>query len=311
MDRERVIRASVIVCTRDRRDRLGACLAALAAQDDLPEGGFEVLIVDNGSQDDTAAVVAGFVAAAPDRFRYLSAPLPGKSRALNHALARAAGEYLLFTDDDCIAAPDWVRCAIAELDEDPAIGVLGGRIELHDPRDMAVTIRTGRERVELASTAQLFFFVAGCNMVIRRRVVDRVGPFDVLLGPGSQRGAGAEDVDYVYRAFRCGERVVYSPRPCVRHAHGRRSYDQLAALERSYVEGRGAFYAKHIVGGDAAILRMAYWELRGCVARAVQRPLAAARLRDEWRLIRQLLRGAWQRLVDVLCRRHGNARQLR
>ena len=301
------VAASVVVCTRNRAAPLGRCLAALAALRAPPAGRLEILVVDNASTDGTAAVVAAFVARQPARFRYLHEARRGKSHALNTGIAQARGGIVLMTDDDCLVTPDWVCNMLEAFLADPGLGAVGGSVLLHDPADRAVALRTSEVAAELRDTGPLFSFVGGGNLAVRRDVLARIGSFDPLLGPGSARNLGAEDIDYVYRMYREGVRIAYEPRARLSHDHGRRSDAQVAALHKTYIEGRGAFYAKHVLDGDRHALRMAYWEVLGCLREACRRPLAGQRMRAQARVVAQLLRGAAWRL-GVELRRWRQAR---
>ena len=99
---------SVIVCTYNRATSLRNTLTALAAQ--RTDGfDYEVLVVDNNSSDDTAQVVQEARARFGERFRSLVEPRQGKPYALNAGVAAARGAWLVFTDDDATAPPDWLR----------------------------------------------------------------------------------------------------------------------------------------------------------------------------------------------------------
>jgi len=290
------IAASVVVCTCNRAAPLARCLAALGALREPPAGRLEILVVDNASSDGTAALVADFVARQPTRFRYLHEAKRGKSHALNSGIAQARGGIVLMTDDDCLVTPDWVCNMLEAFAADPGLGAVGGSVLLHDPADRAVALRTSEVAAELRDTGPLFSFVGGGNLAVRRDILARTGGFDPLLGPGSARNLGAEDIDYVYRMYREGVRIAYEPRARLSHAHGRRTDAEVAALHKTYIEGRGAFYAKHVLDGDWHALRMAYWELLGCLRDALRWPPSGSRTLAQARVVTQLLRGAAWRL---------------
>ncbi len=289
--------ASVVVCTCNRSAALVATVNALERLAAPAGWQLEVLVVDNASNDGTRQVIEAAVARSPDRFRYLYEGAAGKSNALNAALAAVSGDLLLVTDDDCLVEPDWAQKMVAEFERDPDLDLVGGRVELHDPVDRPVTIRTFDETIVFDSTAQLFSLIPGCNLAFTRRALQRVGPFDPRLGPGSRRRLVAEDTDFLYRALRAGLRMIYSPQPCVRHAHGRRTDAQVAALHRTYLRGRGALYCKHILRGDGTALRMAYWELSGCLRAALRSP---RRWRGEAAVIAGLAAGAGSWLREAV-----------
>ncbi|MGH6684274.1 MAG: glycosyltransferase family 2 protein, partial [Pseudolabrys sp.] len=91
---------SLIICTKNRAAQLDVCLKELAAA--LPPPcEMEVILVDNGSTDATAGVIAQFAAASPFKVSRAYVGKPGLGLARNAGLAAAHGEWLLFTDDDC------------------------------------------------------------------------------------------------------------------------------------------------------------------------------------------------------------------
>src|SRR5581483_5878876 len=94
-------------------------------------------------------------------------------------------------------------------------------------------------------------------------------------GKGRRIGS-AEDVDLLYRVLQRGMRIVYVPRIAVAHAHGRAGAQAVAAVEREYVRGRGAFYCKFL--GDREIAKMAYWEVVSLIRAAPRDASAAAAL---------------------------------
>src|SRR6185369_15885504 len=72
----------------------------------------------------------------------------------------------------------------------------------------------------------------------------------------------ADDIEFIYRALKRGLGVVYTPDARVLHAHGRRTPEDVHAVGRGYLRGRGAFYCKYVLRADRAILRHLWWELR-------------------------------------------------
>lgn len=120
---------SVIVTTYNRPDALRAVLAGLCAQVDR---GFEVLVADDGSRDDTRQLVESLADGAPISVRHLWQEDRGfrAGAARNRAAAVATGDYLLFLDGDCIARPDWIaqHRRLAE----PGWMVAGNRILLSE-----------------------------------------------------------------------------------------------------------------------------------------------------------------------------------
>src|ERR1017187_6698685 len=96
------LKLSVVVATRNRAYAIAECLGSIAAAiAHAAPLDAEIVVVDNGSTDDTAAVIKAWASASPVPVQLLSEPRQGKGRALNCALRAAQGELLVFTDDDC------------------------------------------------------------------------------------------------------------------------------------------------------------------------------------------------------------------
>lgn len=241
---------TVAICTRDRSDSLRRTLVRLGQMHVLPGLSWELIIVDNGSTDDTADVARSFSTTLP--IRYLREDAPGLANARNAALRNARGDVIAFTDDDCLVDDEWLTTLYRSFTADPDLACIGGRVELHDPTDLPITVQTERvyQRVHFGSTR----LVIGANMAFARWAMDRIGRFDGRFGPGAPFLA-ADDLDYVHRLLRRGLKIMYDPALLVHHAHGRKSQEAARAIQRSYSIAGGAFYGKYLLLGDHRILR--------------------------------------------------------
>lgn len=239
---------SLVICTRDRADRLHDSLGAVAGI--RTSRLWEVIVVDNASQDGTraAALAAGELVPAP--VRVVTEPVPGVSRARNVGWRAAAGSIVVYTDDDCYPAADYVDAILDRFDADPELGYLGGAVLPYDPEDAEVTFVGLRERMDFSPSA---FITPGllisANLSLRREVLGAIGGFDVVLGYGADFAGGradavVEDADIVARAAAAGWRGSYEPTVVVRHHHRRRPGPEVDAIRRGYDVGRGAFFAK-------------------------------------------------------------------
>jgi glycosyltransferase involved in cell wall biosynthesis len=287
---------NVIVATHNRGSNLRDLLESLLRCESTNSFHWDVWVVDNNSNDATQEVVKEFNSRDPEHFHYIFERTQGKTYALNRGLRETSGDIIVFTDDDCIPDPSWLKNIAAEFSSNPGLGILGGRIELFDPADKPVTIRTWRDRRALSEDKDIFYFIAGCNMAIRRDVLKMVGEFDIALGPASRNDA-AEDVDIIYRASCLGVRVEYVPDVLIYHNHGRRTELDLQVLKRKYLRGRGAFYAKHILKGDAKILKLAYWEFRSVVLSLFKNLITRRSAAEDWQVLRCLMAGITSRLT--------------
>ena len=198
---------SVVVPVWNDALRLKTCLGALANQD-YPADRYEVIVVDNGSSDDPASVVAGF-----PEMQLLREPRPASDAARNAGLEAARGPILAFTDSDCIPCPDWIRCGVDALGRLARPGLIAGRI------DVTVPDVTHASLAELHDLAIAFLqqrcvrrshYGATANVFTRREVFDAVGPFrsDLLYGGDAEWGG---------RVYRSGRPVVYADGARVSH----------------------------------------------------------------------------------------------
>jgi glycosyltransferase involved in cell wall biosynthesis len=235
---------SLIIATRDRSHQLARCLASVARIEF--ERPWELIVVDNGSNDATAEVVKQFADKASFPLRYVLEPGPGLGNAHNAGVAVARGEVLAFTDDDCYPETDFLK-RIWSAFVDPSIGYIAGRITLHDPADYPITtiesITPYTFRPKCLVTTGSF---GGANMAFRRKVLLGIGGFDPLFGPGAL--FNAEDLDAAARASALGWKGEYRPDVIVRHHHRRRASD-VPRLLKSYAIGAGAYHMKLLLSG--------------------------------------------------------------
>jgi GT2 family glycosyltransferase len=118
-----------------------------------------------------------------------------------------------------------------------------------------VAISRNERPVDIVPTSRLEGLAAGCNLAVRRHVIEAVGGRDTRLGPG--RRLAYEDIDFVRRVLRAGFRARFSPAPVVFHRPGPRN------RTAEYPRGRGAYYLKFILRGDRTVARHAWWECCG------------------------------------------------
>jgi len=288
-----MIDVSIIVCSYNRCENLRKLLqsvTALAMPRDLT---WEVVVVDNNSTDETANVAKTFCTRDTQHFRYVFEGQQGKSFALNTAVKTARGRIFAFTDDDAILPADWIARIVDEFAADPQLAGLGGRVELYNTEDGAVGSRRGTTRF----TLDLKHFPAdnipiiGCNMAMKREVIDALGGFDTGLGPGAKAGVG-EDLDFLYRVLRSGFKIVYSPDVHVFHGHGRQTKAAIDRVRKNYIAGRGGFYWKHIRRGDRRVAKLAFWEVHGTLRRAWRAGVEGRTIRDELSVLGSLVKGA-------------------
>jgi glycosyltransferase involved in cell wall biosynthesis len=203
--RDRVPVVSVIVPAHDAASTLVACLEALLDQD-YPDGAFEVIVVDDGSADDTAAVAARYPV------RVIRQAHAGAGAARNRGARAALGAVLLFTDADCRPQPGWLAAMAAPFD-DPAVagvkglfrsdqGALVARVAQAEYEEKEAQMLS-RARVTFADTASAGY---------RASVFAEAGGFRTDL-------ATVEDTELAFRVAASDRRIVVAPAAVVLHRH--------------------------------------------------------------------------------------------
>jgi glycosyltransferase involved in cell wall biosynthesis len=187
---------SVVVPTRNRRHLLTRLLDSLLSID---HPAWDVIVVDDGSTDTTASLVAQYRDRLP--IRYLYQPWSKMGAARNRGIAASTAPLIAFTDDDCTVTPSWLTALSAAFSAHPeASGVQGKTVTDHS----AMTPFT--RQVEQLTGGQPY---RTCNIAYRREVLDAAGGFD----PNLIRG---EDVAMGILALRQGP-IVFAPDAVVWH----------------------------------------------------------------------------------------------
>lgn len=120
------MKISVAICTRNRAQSLERALQSLVRLHVPPETDWELLIVDNGSTDGTAALIESFADRLP--VRRISEPKAGLSNARNRAVDEAQGSYIIWTDDDVVLERGWLAAYLGAFQAHPDAAVFGGKI---------------------------------------------------------------------------------------------------------------------------------------------------------------------------------------
>jgi glycosyltransferase involved in cell wall biosynthesis len=197
-------RAAVVVSTFGRAPYLDRLLDALSVQQDAPP--FEVVVVDDGSTDDTGTVLERRRADFPVPLQVLREPVNvGPAVARNRGWRTTSAPFVLFTDDDCVPHPGWLAALVGALDE--GVDVAQGRTE---PMRSQQHLR-GPFSMTVEKTSPDGFFET-CNIAYRREWLERLGGFDE-----SFRFPYGEDVDLGWRATKGGATTAFVDDALVEH----------------------------------------------------------------------------------------------
>jgi GT2 family glycosyltransferase len=195
---------SVIVCTRNGRERIGACLDALAKQ----TRAHETIVVDDGSDDGTA----DFVAEHFPWVKLLRLDPCGLSAARNAGAAAAGGEILAFTDDDCEPDAEWLQ-RLGRVFADGRFAAAGGPNlppRPHTRHGAVVCAASGAPSHVMLDDVEAEH-LPGCNLAVTRAAFDAVGGFDTRFH------TAGDDVDFCWRLRDAGFRLGFSPGAFVWH----------------------------------------------------------------------------------------------
>jgi GT2 family glycosyltransferase len=246
---------SVVIVSYNTRALLGACLMALLDSIGVT---LDIFVVDNASPDGSADYVAG-------AFRDVTLIRNGENRgfaaANNLALRHARGRHLLLLNPDTVVQPGTIAALAAALDAHPDAGITGPRVlhvdgtvqscgywyptllgEIRQSRSANALARLvlGESRAtpdpERACDVD---WVDGCCLMIRRAVIDRIGPLD------EQYFLYAEELDWCRSARKAGWRVVTTPQAEMIHLGGQSSTQVKAPALALLVETRLRYYRKH------------------------------------------------------------------
>lgn len=219
---------TIALCTRNRAAQLSRALASLCALT-VPEGTtWEVIVVDNGSSDETGRVLQEFAGRLP--VRGLFEPVPGLSRARNCALEAARGRYICWTDDDVLLSPQWLAAYLEAFRRHPDAALFGGPIAPILQHPIRRLFERGKDRWPLAGpfaarspgAAVRPLSLENCDVPFGANLAVRVAehrrhPFDERLGSSPTINRLADEIDVIYRMMKQGAEGWWVPDARVLH----------------------------------------------------------------------------------------------
>lgn len=250
---------SVIVPVYNGADTIAACLESLLRQT-YPADAYEVIVIENGSTDDTTRVVEQYPV------RLFHSEERGPASARNFGLSRSEADIVAFTDADCVADPNWLSELVKPY-TDPAIGGVGGDILAYDHPDRTILEMFSEEHSPLVN------FVSGAgeflphlytaNASYRRSLINRVCGFNPHL-------ITAEDVDLAWRLqLQTGAKLHHAPQAVIYHRH-RSTRANLARQYRQY--GFGEILLDAMYGQCPGYPRSRWYQFRRILSQLAALP---------------------------------------
>jgi glycosyltransferase involved in cell wall biosynthesis len=222
---------SVVICAYNAERTMRQCLESLRKLD-YPN--FEVVIVDDGSRDNTAAISMDF-----PEFRLVRQPNKGLSFARNVGMQAARGEIIAYTDSDCVVDPHWLTLMARAMEQGGFDGCGGPNLSPHeDGRIEACCSASPGAPCHVLVGDTRAEHLAGCNMVFARAALEKVGGFD------AQFTTAGDDVDVCWRMIDAGLKIGFCASAFVWHFR-RNTIKAYYGQQRGYGRAEAMLYARY------------------------------------------------------------------
>ena len=199
--------ASIVIPTFNGASRIGNCLDSLVKQ--TAGRDVEILVVDDGSTDNTANVVSGY-----SSVRLITQANAGPASARNRGAQEAQGTILLFTDDDCVPMPDWLEAMLAPFNDPEVVGAKG----VYRTRQKSLAARFVQieyeDKYRLMAGLPSIDFIDTYSAGFRRERFLEMAGYDTSFPV-----ACAEDIELSYRMSARGWKMTFVPAAIVYHTH--------------------------------------------------------------------------------------------
>ena len=224
-------KVSIIIPTKNNGDILEKCLASIKNLD-YPKGEYEVIVVDGHSTDNTVEIAKKYGC------KVVYENVGTRAGACNIGVRRAEGEYIMFTDADCVVPKDWLKSLIKHFNNEKVACVGGPNITPEDDTEFAKCVgvvlsflskpgsRYGFNADEVIET----FHNSGCNVAYRKKAIEEAGWFNEKL-------VTCEDEELDYRIKEKGYKILYTPDAKVYH-YRRPTWKRFYKQAYKYAVGR-------------------------------------------------------------------------
>jgi glycosyltransferase involved in cell wall biosynthesis len=236
---------TVLMATRNRSQILRQVLEAYCHVQQ-PSSDWKLIVIDNGSTDETPQVAASFANRLP--LKWVMEPRVGKNFALNAGVELAEGDLTVFTDDDAFPHADWLVQLRKAADAQPAYTMFGGAIRPHWEVPAPRWLQWLEQNVVYGVTIPTLndgpippHLIVGPNMMIRSSVFQSGARFDTSIGPRGLDYAMGSETELLERLSRQGHKAWHVGAAVVEHLIQESQMDQRWVLSRAIRFGRGIF----------------------------------------------------------------------
>ncbi len=245
---------SAVICTHNRDNYLGAAIDSLLSQDFAT--GFEVVVVDNGSVDNTKQVVSQRL--DNPKLKYIYEPVLGLSVARNTGAKVSTGEIIAYLDDDAVASEGWLQVLYSAYQSNPKLAIAGGKVTLlwppktNPPHWLSSGLAVNLGAYDLGD--RLVFIEnpgltpRGLNYSIRRSFLDDIGGFDTNLGRVGKNLLSNEELQMTELALEKDWKVAYLPDALVAHNVSEERLKRSWFFSRGWWQGISECYREQLAG---------------------------------------------------------------
>ncbi|MEH6492910.1 glycosyltransferase [Halopseudomonas sp.] len=213
--------ASIIIPTYNDNEQLEKCIQALQQQD-LPRDEYEIILVNNNPGNPLPQL--------SDNVVVLDEPIPGSYAARNKGLQKAKGDYIFFTDSDCIPSSDWISSALSFFSNQKVDRIAGHVSLFYSSSPPSIYEKLDYVTAFNQKTNAKNGVSVTANLIVRRTIFDQVGNFNAKLLSGG-------DIEWNKRATKAGYSIIYNPTSVVRHP-ARGSLQELKTKMRRVAGGK-------------------------------------------------------------------------
>ncbi|MEO1375069.1 MAG: glycosyltransferase family 2 protein [Cyanobacteria bacterium J06635_10] len=249
---------SAIICTHNRDNYLGAAIDSLLSQDFATE--FEVVVVDNGSKDNTKKIVEQRL--DNPRLKYIYEPVLGLSVARNTGAQASSSGILAYLDDDAVASEGWLQVLYSAYQSNSKLAIAGGKVTLlwppntNPPHWLSPGLAGNLGAYDLGdrvvSIEKPGLTPRGLNYSIRRSFLDDIGGFDTNLGRVGKNLLSNEELQMTELALEKGWEVAYLPDALVAHNVSEERIKRSWFFSRGWWQGISECYREQLAGKAGA-----------------------------------------------------------